>query len=259
MSPRVPKESGIPTSSALRPITLLNCKIKWLCPENLVQFVVSSEQKGFMKGRCMDEHHRSVYVAPLCVRELVCPPPAALSAAQGPGTNSFTLLIVHQVFDASGHVFLFDITKMGAVAFDDRSGRPSLRTLLESPSVLKVIFDGRADADALWHLYGVYLSPVYCLQVCGASGLPSTTPEVQLTPQEARSCAAQVVVGQRGAGTHVLRVSCFRIPFVSVSLFCRGCTAAPGIIASKDARGACSLPSPSFTVPCSAVGLNGVL
>ena len=79
---------------------------------------------------------------------------------------SASRLLVSQVCDASGHVFLFDITKMGGAAFHGPSWRPTLRTLLESPDVLKVIFDGRADADALWHLHGVYLRPVYCLQAC---------------------------------------------------------------------------------------------
>ena len=51
----IPKEARIPASDSLRPITLLNCKIKWLtgvlklCLEDLVQFIVPSEQKGFMK------------------------------------------------------------------------------------------------------------------------------------------------------------------------------------------------------------------
>ena len=50
-----------------RPITLLNCKMKWLpgvlklCLEDLVQFIVPSEQKGFMKRRCMDDHLHAVH------------------------------------------------------------------------------------------------------------------------------------------------------------------------------------------------------
>ena len=79
----------------------------------------------------------------------------------------FALRSIHQVCDVSGNVFLFDITKMGNSAFEDFEGmdRPTLKTLLECPNLLKVIFDGRADADALWHLYNVYMAPVYCLQV----------------------------------------------------------------------------------------------
>ena len=59
----IPNEPGIPA----RPITLLYCKIKWLtgvlklCLEILVGFIVPSEQKGFMKGRRMEDHLCSVH------------------------------------------------------------------------------------------------------------------------------------------------------------------------------------------------------
>ena len=60
----IPKEARIPASDSLRPITLLNCKMKWLtrvlelCLEDLVQFIFPREQKGFMKRQCMDDHLR---------------------------------------------------------------------------------------------------------------------------------------------------------------------------------------------------------
>ena len=63
----IPKEAGIPASDSLRPITLLNCKMKWLtgvvklCLEDLVQFIVPSEQKGFIKRRCMGDHLHAVH------------------------------------------------------------------------------------------------------------------------------------------------------------------------------------------------------
>ena len=61
------KEARIPASDSLRPITLLNCKMTWLtgvlklCLEDLVQFIVPSEQKGFMKRRCMEDHLHAVH------------------------------------------------------------------------------------------------------------------------------------------------------------------------------------------------------
>jgi len=58
-------------------------------------------------------------------------------------------------------VFLFDITKMGASAFD--KGR--MRDLLQSSSVLKVIFDGRADNDALHHLFCAGMKNTFDLQI----------------------------------------------------------------------------------------------
>ena len=62
----IPKESGTAKSNGPRPITLPDCKIKpltavlKLCVENLEHFVVPSEQRGFLKGKCMDEHLRAV-------------------------------------------------------------------------------------------------------------------------------------------------------------------------------------------------------
>ena len=63
----IPKEARILASDSLRPITLLNCKMKWLtgvlklCLEDLVQFIIPSEQKGFMKRQCMDDHLHAVH------------------------------------------------------------------------------------------------------------------------------------------------------------------------------------------------------
>ena len=51
-----------------------------------------------------------------------------------------------------GTVYIFDICAMKHSAFQEGG----LRSLLEG-STEKVFFDGRADADALWHQYGVRL------------------------------------------------------------------------------------------------------
>jgi exonuclease 3'-5' domain-containing protein 1 len=57
--------------------------------------------------------------------------------------------------------WLVDVATLGDAAFE--AGR--LRELLESETVLKVVFDGRADADALYHLYQTRLCNAYDLQV----------------------------------------------------------------------------------------------
>ena len=50
------KDSGQPTVGKLRPIMLLNCKMKWpagvlnIASYDIVAYVVMSEQKGFIKG-----------------------------------------------------------------------------------------------------------------------------------------------------------------------------------------------------------------
>lgn len=61
-------------------------------------------------------------------------------------------------------VGLVDITVLGAQAFRGTSEN-SLKYLLEDPSVTKILFDCRSDADALFHLYGVRLRGLLDLQV----------------------------------------------------------------------------------------------
>jgi len=57
-------------------------------------------------------------------------------------------------------VYIFDILKLGPIAFD-----LGLKSLLEDPWMEKLMFDCRHDADALWHLYGVFLDGVLDLQL----------------------------------------------------------------------------------------------
>lgn len=63
-----------------------------------------------------------------------------------------------------GEVFLVDIAELGQAAFD----QGGLRAVLESPHIVKVIYDGRADADALYHRHWVNLQGAYDLQVLHA-------------------------------------------------------------------------------------------
>lgn len=56
--------------------------------------------------------------------------------------------------------YLFDVQTIGTQrAFQILSG------LLQSPTVVKVMFDVRADSDALWHLHGIHLRNAYDVQV----------------------------------------------------------------------------------------------
>ena len=56
--------------------------------------------------------------------------------------------------------WLIDVTTLGEAAFS-----AGARELLESNTVLKVGYDGRADADALWHLHKTMLTNFYDVQV----------------------------------------------------------------------------------------------
>ncbi|KAF8539776.1 ribonuclease H-like domain-containing protein [Trichophaea hybrida] len=58
------------------------------------------------------------------------------------------------------HTYLLDIHILGSSAFT-----PALKSLLESPSVPKCLFDVRRDADALYNLFGVSLQGVWDLQL----------------------------------------------------------------------------------------------
>ncbi|KAL3931229.1 MAG: hypothetical protein SGPRY_001211 [Prymnesium sp.] len=58
-------------------------------------------------------------------------------------------------------VVIVDIAKLGQEAFE----LGGLRELLESQKVMKLVYDGRADADALLHHFGCKLSNVYDCQV----------------------------------------------------------------------------------------------
>eukprot|EP00854_Cymbomonas_tetramitiformis_P031163 gene31163-39113_t len=59
------------------------------------------------------------------------------------------------------NVWIVDVHTMSEKAFGD--GR--LRQLLESPSVMKVGYDGRADSDALFHLHNTRMTNFYDLQI----------------------------------------------------------------------------------------------
>ncbi|CAE7702209.1 Exd1 [Symbiodinium pilosum] len=58
-------------------------------------------------------------------------------------------------------VFLFDIHQMQDKAFEEGG----LKQLLESPDILKVFYDVRADNDALFHLHGIQVQASYDVQV----------------------------------------------------------------------------------------------
>ncbi len=60
--------------------------------------------------------------------------------------------------------YLFDVSALGKEIFS--AGR--LKELLESPSVRKIVIDGRADNDALHHLFGVKMVNAYDLQILHA-------------------------------------------------------------------------------------------
>jgi exonuclease 3'-5' domain-containing protein 1 len=63
--------------------------------------------------------------------------------------------------DVTQPVFLVDVVKLGFDAF----GKGKLGALLQSATIVKLIFGCRSDRDALFHQFGVTLQNVYDIQV----------------------------------------------------------------------------------------------
>jgi len=80
-------------------------------------------------------------------------------------TGALTVLSLLPLDGDGDHpAFVFDVLVLGkALLFN--SSIPSLKHLIESPSILKVTFDCRGDSDALWHQYRVRLANVLDMQV----------------------------------------------------------------------------------------------
>lgn len=67
------------------------------------------------------------------------------------------------------HTYLIDVHVLGNAAFTTTStapvSTPSLKAILESPSIPKCLFDIRADSNALFFLYGVSMQGVHDIQL----------------------------------------------------------------------------------------------
>lgn len=103
----------------------------------------------------------------MAVQELLYEQEVALDV-EGVGLSRHGRIALIQICSSHGHVYLFDITTMGAAAFEVGPGGGGLRMLLENNSVCKVVFDGRNDCDALYHIFWVRVRNVYDLQVLHA-------------------------------------------------------------------------------------------
>lgn len=70
------------------------------------------------------------------------------------------LQVAVQAEDGACDVYIFDILQLGAEAFASGLG-----AMLGSSRALKLMFDARSDADALWHGWRVLLKGVFDVQV----------------------------------------------------------------------------------------------
>ncbi|KAF7198323.1 hypothetical protein HII31_00062 [Pseudocercospora fuligena] len=77
-----------------------------------------------------------------------------------------TLSLVTVLLEPEEEVHLIDVTTLGRDAFSttDATGR-TLRSVLESSTIIKVFFDIRNDSDALFGLYGIQVAEIEDLQL----------------------------------------------------------------------------------------------
>jgi len=79
-------------------------------------------------------------------------------------------ICIVQVACEDGTVYIFDVTTLGAKVFGSGLGG-----ILASPYILKLIFDGRSDCDALYHQFRVQVFPLIDLQVAHISAFRPTS------------------------------------------------------------------------------------
>ena len=79
--------------------------------------------------------------------------------------GSISIIQIYQ--SEQDHVYLIDVHRLGASAFQTRSndGSATLKSLLENASIAKAFFDVRNDSEALYNQFDVYLQGVVDLQL----------------------------------------------------------------------------------------------
>ncbi len=94
-------------------------------------------------------------------------PPSLFVDLEGDNLSRHGTISIHQLLvHPESYVYLIDIYKLGANAFDTPSAnRLTLRSVLESPTIAKGVFDVRSDSNALHSLFNVTLAGVDDLQL----------------------------------------------------------------------------------------------
>jgi exonuclease 3'-5' domain-containing protein 1 len=77
-----------------------------------------------------------------------------------------SISIIQLYLPPKSQVYLIDIHVLGMTAFSTPgSNGQTLKSILESASILKVFFDIRHDSDALFHHYGIAVNGIHDLQL----------------------------------------------------------------------------------------------
>lgn len=139
-------------------------------------------------------------------RELVDTPEACAAAiawlrlepvvgvdAEGESLGRDGRLCLLQLSAPCGRVALFDVLALGQPGVDALAA-----AVLSNPNVTKLLFDCRADADALWHQHRVALAgPVLDLQVLFVLHAARTGPKPDRLPGLGRAVAAVLPAQER--------------------------------------------------------------
>ncbi|KAL2128821.1 hypothetical protein VTI74DRAFT_8601 [Chaetomium olivicolor] len=77
-----------------------------------------------------------------------------------------SISIISIYIDSRGFTYLVDVHTLRSAAFTIAAPNgTTLKSILESPSIIKVFFDVRNDSDALHHHYGVRLQGIEDVQL----------------------------------------------------------------------------------------------
>jgi exonuclease 3'-5' domain-containing protein 1 len=129
---------------------------------------VAAPRPGFGPEVIMIDSIDSLYIATACIRARANDSKLIAVDLEGYNLGSEgTICIVQITTSFSGPVFLFDIVKLGPTAFTTEA----LKGLLEDDNIQKILFDVRADANALFFLYGVSIKNVLDLQLVDAANM----------------------------------------------------------------------------------------
>lgn len=78
------------------------------------------------------------------------------------GQTSLLQLALHEPDEVASTVYIFDVLALGAVLF---SSKTLLAPILKDPGIVKLCYDCRCDAEALYYLHGILADGLYDLQI----------------------------------------------------------------------------------------------
>ena len=68
-------------------------------------------------------------------------------------------------FSTTKNTFIWDILIMGESIFNEKINNISMKDILESKKIIKILFDPRSDCDALFYQYSIKMNNVLCIQL----------------------------------------------------------------------------------------------